>query len=105
MSLYDASSSSAADVVESPSRAHPSVSKAQWASFALAKLNDGFTLVQSESGKVFQFHRPGMPLQPCAPHAARRLLDLGFLTVTKTDIRGTHYVLRPAFQPEAGAEA
>lgn len=103
MSLFDVSSAS--DFDDAPSRAHPSVSKAQWASFALGKLRDGFTLVQSESGKVFQFHKPGMPLQPCTPHAARKLLEMGLLTVTKTDIRGTHYALRPAFQPETGPEA
>lgn len=105
MSLYDTSSSSASDSVDSPSRAHPSVSKTQWANFAIAKLSDGFTLVQNESGKVFQFYKPGMPLQPCTPHAARKLLEMGLLTVTKTDIRGTHYALRPAFHSEAGPQA
>ncbi len=105
MSLFDAASSSAADSADSPSRAHPSISKGQWANFALAKLRDGFTLVQSESGKVFQFYKLGMPLQPCTPHAANKLLKMGLLTVTKTDIRGTHYILCSAFRAEAGPEA
>ena len=105
MSMFDASSSSTTDLIDSPSRAHPSVSKGQWANFALSKLRDGFTLIQSENGKIFQFYKAGMPLQPCTTHAARKLLEMGLLTVTKTDIRGTHYALRSAFSPEAGPEA
>ncbi|MEM1043743.1 MAG: hypothetical protein AAGI91_14090 [Bacteroidota bacterium] len=81
------------------------MSKGQWTSFALAKLRDGFALVEGEHGRGFQFYKLGLPLQPCAPHAARKLLKMDLLTVAKTDIRGTHYALRPAFQPETGPEA
>ncbi len=83
----------------------PSVSKSQWANFALRKLREDYALLQLPSGTVFQFYKPGEPLQPCTPHAAKKLVAMGLLTVTKTDIRGTHYALRPAFQPEASAEA
>ncbi len=105
MSTFD-SSSSASDAADfGASRAHPSVSKAQWANFAAAKLREGYRLVQSPSGASYRFHKAGFPLQPCAPHAARKLLEMGLLRVAKTDLRGTHYALRPAFQPEAGPEA
>ena len=82
----------------------PSVSKSQWASFALRKLREGYVLLQLPNGTVFQFYKPGEPLQPCAVHAAKKLIAMGMLSVSKSDVRGTHYALRSAFQPE-GAEA
>ncbi len=103
MSTFDSSSSAVSDSGASPSHAHPSVSKAQWASFALGKLNDGYCLVQHPNGNAYQFYKPGVPLQPCAPHAARKLLALGLLDVAKADIRGTQYALRAAFQPDGPA--
>lgn len=100
MSTFDVNSS-ASEFGSAPSQPNPSVSKAQWANFALGKLRDGYALLQSPNGKVYQFYTPGEPLQPCPAHAAKKLLAMGMLNVTKTDIRGTHYVLRTAFQPEA----
>ena len=70
-------------------------------SYHLGKLRDGCVLLQSPNGKVYQFYKPGEPLQPCAAHAAKKLLAMGMLGVAKTDIRGTYYGLRDAFQPEA----
>ena len=98
MSTFDVSSSS--ELSGASIRSNPSVSKAQWANFALGKLRDGCALLQSPNGKVYQFYKVGAPLQPCAPHAAKKLLAMGLLGVTKTDIRGTHYGLRDAFKPE-----
>jgi hypothetical protein len=104
MSTFD-TGSSPAEFGNAPSHPNPTVSKAQWANFALGKLRDGCVLLQSPNGKVYQFYKPGEPLQPCAAHAAKKLLTMGLLGVTKTDIRGTHYGLREAFQPEAGPTA
>jgi hypothetical protein len=101
MSTFDVSPPS--EFGSAPSQPNPSVSKSQWANFALGKLRDGFVLIQSPNGKVYQFYKPGAPLQPCAAHAAKKLLAMGLLGVTKTDIRGTQYGLRSAFQPEAPA--
>jgi hypothetical protein len=101
MSAYDTTSSPADLGGAAPSHANPTVSKSQWANFALGKLREGFVLLQSPNGKVFQFYKSGMPLQPCAAHAAKKLLAMGMLGVAKTDIRGTHYALPDAFQPEA----
>lgn len=97
--------SSPADLGGGPSHASPTVSKSQWANFALRKLHDGYVLLQAPNGKVHQFYKPGEPLQPCPAHAAKKLIAMGMLGVRKTDIRGTHYALPAAFQPEPGAEA
>lgn len=103
MSTFDLSSAPAES--GSPSHANPTVSKSQWANFALRKLREGYVLLQSPSGKVYQFYKPGDPLQPCAAHAAKKLLEMGLLDITKADIRGTQFGLREAFQPENGAAA
>lgn len=104
MSLSDFSSASpeSSGTSTAPS---PSVSRAQWASFALRKLREGYVLLQAPNGKVYQFYRAGEPLQPCPAHAARKLLAAGLLGVARSDIRGTHYTLLAPFQPEPGAEA
>jgi hypothetical protein len=99
MSSFDLSSP--AEFGSAPSQPNASVSKSQWANFALGKLHDGYALLQSPNGKAYQFYKPGAPLQPCAAHAAKKLLAMGLLGVTKTDIRGTQYGLRDAFKPEA----
>lgn len=105
MSLHDLSSApSGSDFEPSPS-VSPTVSKGQWANHALRKLHEGYVLLQHPSGKVFHFYRAGEPMTPCAPHAAKRLLAVGMLTVTKSDVRGTHYTLREPFQAEPGAAA
>ena len=104
MSVSDLPSSSP-ELGGGPSHASPTVSKSQWASFALRKLREGYVLLQSPNGKVHQFYRQGEPLQPCPSHAAKKLIGMGMLGVQKADIRGTHYVLRDAFQPEAAPEA
>lgn len=103
MSVSDLPSSS--ELGGAPAHANPTVSKSQWASFALRKLHDGYILVQAPNGKVHQFYKRGEPLQPCPAHAAKKLIGMGMLGVQKTDIRGTHYVLRADFQPEPGPEA
>jgi len=100
MSTFDVTPSSS-EFGSAPSQPNPSVSKSQWANFALGKLRDDYMLLQSPNAKVYQFYKPGEPLQPCAAHAAKKLLAMGMLGVIKTDIRGTHYGLRTAFQPEA----
>lgn len=105
MSTFDTTPSSPTEFGGAPAHANPTVSKSQWANFALTKLRDGFVLLQSPNGKVFQFYKSGMPLQPCAAHAAKKLLAMGMLGVAKTDIRGTHFALRDAFQPEAAPSA
>ena len=102
MSVSDFSAS--AESESTPFTTSPSVSKERWANFALGKLRDGYALVQSPNGLAYQFYRPGEPLQPCPAHAAKKLTAVGLLTVERTDARGTRYVLRPAFQPDA-AEA
>jgi hypothetical protein len=102
MSLSDHSTPSEGGV--STAQANPSVSKSQWTNYALRKMHEGYVLLQAPNGRVFHFCRPGEPMQPCATHAARKLVEMGLLTVTKSDIRGTHYALREAFQedvPEA----
>ena len=101
MSVSDFSTSS--DFDGASFTTSPSISKERWANFALGKLRDGYALVQSPNGVAYQFHRTGEPLQPCPAHAAKKLIAMGLVTVEKTDVRGTRYVLRPAFQ--AGAEA
>ena len=90
------------DADASPS-VSPSVSKGQWANHALRKLQEGQVLLQSPNGKVFHFYCAGEPLTPCAPHAAKRLREMGLLTVARSDIRGTQYVLREPFQPDTPA--
>lgn len=77
---------------------NPSVSKEQWYTFSMRKLHDGFALVQGPNGKSFGFYKAGEPTQPCASHAARRLLTMGGLVPAKTDHRGTHYVLHQQLQ-------
>jgi hypothetical protein len=104
MSTFD-TTPSAAEPGGAPTHASPTVSKSQWANFALGKLRDGCVLLESPNGRVFQFYKPGEPLQPCAAHAAKKLLGMGLLGVAKTDIRGTHYALRDAFQPQAAPSA
>lgn len=101
MSLTDFSSSS--DSSQSVAQANPSVSKAQWANYAMRKLREGYVLIQAPSGKVFHFYLAGEPLQPCASHAAKKLLAMSLLTVIKSDVRGTHYGLPEAFQADAPA--
>ena len=101
MSTFDVSSISAES--GGTSHANPSVSKSQWANFALRKLREGSVLLQSPNGKVYQFYKAGEPLQPCAAHAAKKLMEMGLLDVTKTDIRGTQFGLREAFQADAAA--
>jgi hypothetical protein len=102
MSTFDVTPSPS-EFGSAPSHPNPSVSKSQWANFALGKLRDDYMLLQSPNGRVYQFYKPGEPLQPCPAHAAKKLLAMGMLNVTKTDIRGTHFALRNAFQPEAPA--
>ncbi len=104
MSVSDLPSPSA-ELGGGPAHASPTVSKSQWANFALRKLREGYVLLQAPNGKVHQFYKAGEPLQPCPAHAAKKLIALGMLGVQKTDIRGTHYVLPAAFQPEAPPEA
>ena len=104
MSTFDLNSAPA-ESGSAPSHANPTVSKSQWANFALRKLQEGYVLLQFPNGKVYQFYKPGEPLQPCAAHAAKKLLEMGLLGVAKTDIRGTHFGLREAFQPESGPVA
>lgn len=102
MSVSDSSAPTEGGI--STAHVNPSVSKSQWSNYALRKLREGYGLLESPNGRVFHFYRPGEPMQPCATHAARRLVEMGLLTVQKTDIRGTHYVLREAFlesNPEA----
>jgi hypothetical protein len=101
MSLTDFTASS--DTGASVAQANPSVSKAQWANYALRKLRDGYTLLQAPNGRVFHFYRAGEPMQPCAVHAAKKLVAMGLLTVARSDVRGTHYGLREVFQSEASA--
>ena len=103
MSIFDANV--AADSSGPLAYPSPTVSKSQWTNFALAKLRDGHVLVQSPASRGFQFYKPGTPLQPCPAHAAKKLLAMGLLSVVKTDIRGTHYGLPDAFQPEAAPSA
>jgi hypothetical protein len=103
MSTFDLNSTPA-ESTGGPSHANPTVSKSQWANFALRKMQEGYVLLQSPNGKVHQFYKSGEPLQPCAAHAAKKLLEMGLLGVAKTDIRGTHFGLRDAFQADA-AEA
>ena len=103
MSSFDLSSTPAES--GGPTHANPTVSKSQWANFALRKLREGCVLLQSPNGKVYQFYKAGEPLQPCAAHAAKKLLEMGLLDVAKTDIRGTHFSLREAFQAENGPAA
>lgn len=93
--------SSPSDFESAPFTTSASVSKERWASFALAKLRDGYALLQTPSGTVFQLYRPGEPVQPCPAHAAKRLLAMSLLIPERTDARGTRYVLRSAFHPEA----
>lgn len=57
----------------------------------MRKLREGYVLLQSPNGRAFHFYRAGEPMQPCAGHAARRLIGLGLLTVVRTDVRGTQY--------------
>lgn len=104
MSTFDLNTS-AAESGGGPSHANPTVSKSQWANFALRKLQEGYVLLQFPNGKVYQFYKAGEPLQPCAAHAAKKLLEMGLLGVAKTDIRGTHFGLRDAFHPEPGPTA
>ena len=99
MTEYDAPPSSDSD--GAPSTTSPSISKERWANFALAKLRDGYALMQSPNGLAYQFYRVGEPLQPCPAHAAKKLVAMGLLTVERMDVRGTRYVLRPAFQADA----
>jgi len=101
MSLTDHSAPSDAGV--STALANPSVSKAQWASYALRKLRDGYTLLQAANGRTFHFCKAGEPLQPCATHAAKRLLAMGLLLPQRSDARGTAYALRDAFHPDPPA--
>jgi len=103
MSLSDFSASP--DPGSSVAQANPSVSKAQWANYALRKLREGYVLLDAGNGKVYHFYRAGEPMQPCAAHAAKRLIAMGMLTLTRSDVRGTHYGLREAFQPEAAPTA
>jgi hypothetical protein len=103
MSLSDHSSPTDGGI--STAQANPSVSKAQWANYALRKLREGYMLIQTANGRVFHFYRAGEPLQPCATHAAKKLIEVGMLTVMKTDIRGTHYGLPAAFQTDASPSA
>ncbi|MEM8556373.1 MAG: hypothetical protein AAGG50_00880 [Bacteroidota bacterium] len=79
-----------------PLRAAPTVSRTQWVAFALRKLGEGFALVQDPSGTRFTFYQPGLPTQTCPPHAAKKLLRMGLLTVARTNARGTHYVVTAA---------
>lgn len=104
MSLSDFSSAPS-ESSGAPASANPTVSKAQWANFALRKLRDGYVLLQAPNGKVYQFYKAGEPLQPCPAHAAKKLLATGLLGIAKSDIRGTHYTVREPFQPEPGPEA
>jgi hypothetical protein len=103
MSLSDFSAPS--DPGSSPAQANPSVSKAQWANYALRKLREGYVLLDAGNGKVYHFYLAGEPLQPCAAHAAKKLITMGLLTVVKSDVRGTHYGLREAFHPEPAPAA
>lgn len=98
MSLSDHASPSERGI--STAQSNPSVSKAQWLNYALRKLREGYTLVEAQNGRVFHFYLPGEPMQPCATHAARKLLEAGMLTVLRTDIRGTRYGLRENFLPD-----
>jgi predicted component of type VI protein secretion system len=84
-------------------QANPSVSKTQWANYALRKLREGYVLLQMPSGRAYNFYRAGEPMQPCAPHAAKKLIAMGLVTVLRSDIRGTQYALREAFQPDEAA--
>ena len=101
MSETDFSSSS--DFESTPFTTSASVSKERWASFALGKLRDGFALLQSPSGTVYRFQKAGEPLQPCPAHAAKKLVAMGLLTPVTTDARGTRYMLRSAFKPDAAS--
>lgn len=101
MSLSDLPAPSESGV--STAQANPSVSKAQWANYALRKLREGYVLLQASNGKVYHFYKGGEPMQPCATHAAKKLVAMGLLVPAKSDVRGTHYVLREAFQADAPA--
>jgi hypothetical protein len=101
MSLSDFSSPSEGGI--STSQANPSVSKTQWANYALRKLREGYLLQQAPSGRAFHFVRAGEPLQPCATHAARKLIEMGLLSVVKSDVRGVQYALADTFQPDEPA--
>ncbi len=101
MSLSDLPSSSEGGI--STAQANPSVSKAQWTNYAMRKLREGYVLIQSRNGRVFHFHRAGEPQQPCATHAGRKLLEMGLLTVIKSDVRGTHFGLREIFSEDSPA--
>lgn len=83
---------------EAPLSVNPSVTKEQWYTFSMRKLHDGYALVQGPNGKSFGFYKAGEPSQPCASHAARRLLAMGGLVPARTDHRGTHYVLHQQLQ-------
>lgn len=87
----------------STAQANPSVSKAQWASYALRKLRDGYDLIQAPNGRTFHFYKAGEPMQPCATHAAKKLVAMGLLVPMKTDARGTRYVVREAFLSDGPA--
>jgi len=102
MSVSDLPSPSEGGI--STARVNASVTKTQWANYALRKLREGYLLLEARNGRVYHFLRTGEPMQPCATHAAKKLIEMGLLTVLKSDIRGTHYGLREAFQ-EADPQA
>lgn len=101
MSLTDHTAPSDAGV--SVAQANPSVSKSQWVNYALRKLREGYVVLETASGRAFHFYRVGEPMQPCAPHAAKKLIAMGMLVPQKSDVRGTTYALREAFQAEEPA--
>jgi hypothetical protein len=85
--------------------ANPSISKDQWVSFAMRKLSGGYVLLQGPNGKTFSFYKAGEQMQPCAGHAAKRLLATGALEAAKEDARGTHYALKKQVAARRGATA
>jgi hypothetical protein len=103
MSLSDLSGPR--DSAISVAQANPSVSKAQWANYALRKLREGYVLQQAPNGRAFHFFRAGEPLLPCATHAARKLIEMGLLTVVKSDVRGVQYALAEGFHEQEGPSA
>lgn len=103
MSLSDLSSPRDSSI--SVAQANPSISKAQWANYALRKLREGYVLQQAPNGRAFHFFRAGEPLLPCTSHAARKLIEMGLLRVVKSDFRGVQYGLAAESREESAAAA